>query len=202
MKRLMPLILGLLLLTGQAAGAPAASQKALGLRQANGLEAFTPGAKFLAGNFVADEMTPGFIYGPVKAFVASIKCPTAWLIEADQKSRLPQAANPENPEEFTVYLEQDCPDKVVYYVFIDQSNLTPKQWIEWREKFHKSKTEPQFGSTKSKLDQACDAGCGVGAELRFIQTNGELVNQSPEKVLQDLKVAPIYDLNRQQKMGK
>lgn len=202
MKRLLPIFLGLLLLAGQAAGALAASQKALALRQANGLEAFTPTAKFLAGNFVADEMNPVFIYGPVKAFVASLKCPTAWLIEADQKSRLPRAASPEKPEEFTVYLEADCPDQVVYYVFIDQSNLTPKQWIEWREKFHKSKTEPEYGSTKSKLDQACTAGCGVGAELRFIQKNGELVNQSPEKILKDLKVAPIYDLNRQQKMGK
>lgn len=202
MKRLLPIFLGLLLLAGQAAGALAASQKALALRQANGLEAFTPTAKFLAGNFVADEMNPGFIYGPVKAFVASLKCPTAWLIEADQKSRLSGAGDAAKPAEFTVYLEADCPDQVVYYVFIDQSNLTPKQWIEWREKFHKSKTEPEYGSTKSKLDQACTAGCGVGAELRFIQANGELVNQSPEKVLQDLKVAPIYDLNRQKKLGK
>ncbi len=202
MKRLLPLVAGLLLLVGHAAGALAASQKALALRQANGLETFTPSAKFLAGNFVADEMNPAFIYGPVKAFVASRKYPTAWLIEADQKNRLARAANPEKPEEFTVYLEEDCPDKVVYYVFIDQSNLTPKQWIEWREKFHKSKPEPEYGSTKSKLDQACAAGCGVGAELRFIQTNGELVNQSPEKILKDLKVAPIYDLNRQQRLGK
>ncbi|MHB8068382.1 MAG: hypothetical protein ACYDIC_10835 [Desulfobaccales bacterium] len=202
MTRLLPLVLGFLLLVGHAAGALAASQKAMALRQANGLEAFTPAAKFLAGNFVAEEMNPAFIYGPVKTFIASLKCPTAWLVEADQKTRLSGAGDAAQPAEFTVYLEEDCPDKVVYYVFIDQSNLTPQQWIEWREKFHKSKTEPEFGSTKSKLDKACTAGCGVGAELRFIQKNGELVNQSPEKVLQDLKVAPIYDLNRQQKMGK
>ena len=129
--------------------------------------------------------------------LASLKCPTAWLIEADQKNR------PDRHPEFTVYLEEDCPGKVVYYVFIDQSNLTPKQWIEWREKFHKSKTEPEFGSTKSKLDKACDAGCGVGAELRFIQKNGELQTTSPETVLRrDLKFAPIYDLNRQQRLTK
>jgi len=203
MIRLLPLVFGFLFLVGNSAGALAASQKATALRQANGLVAFTPTAKFLAGNFVADEMNPAFIYGPVQAFVASRKCPTAWLMEADQKSRLTGTGGQEMPAEFTVYLEEDCPDKVVYYVFIDQSNLTPQQWIEWREKFHKSKTEPEYGDTKSKLDKACAAGCGVGAELRFIQKNGELLTKSPEEVLrQDLKFAPIYDLNRQKKITK
>ena len=46
-------------------------------------------------------------------------------------------------------------------------------------------------------------GCGVGAELRFIQKNGELVAKSPEKVLlDDLKFAPIYDLNLGKKLAK
>jgi hypothetical protein len=203
MIRLLPLVLGFLLLVGNSAGALAASQQATALRQANGLVPFTPTAKFLAGNFVADEMNPDFIYGPVQAFVASRKCPTAWLMEADQKRQLAVPGSPDQPVEFTVYLEEDCPDKVVYYVFIDQSNLTPQQWIEWRQKFHKSKTEPTYGDTKSKLDKACVAGCGVGAELRFIQMNGELVAQSPEKILrQDRKLTPIYDLNRQQKLAK
>ena len=44
----------------------AASQKAAALRQANGLTAFTPTEKFLAGNFVADEMNPAFIFGTVQ----------------------------------------------------------------------------------------------------------------------------------------
>jgi len=195
--------LGFLFLVGPAPGVLAASQKAAALRQANGLVAFTPTAKFLAGNFVADEMHPNFIYGPVKAFLATRKCPTAWLMEADQKTQMAGPGSQGKPAEFTVYLEEDCPDKVVYYVFIDQSNLTPREWIEWRQKFHKSKTEPQYGDVKSKLDKACTTGCGVGAELRFIQVNGELVGPSPEKVLgQDRKVTPIYDLNRQQKIGK
>lgn len=203
MLRLLPLVLGFLFLVGHAAGALAASQKAAALRQANGLATFTPTNKFLAGNFVADEMNPAFIYGPVKDFVASRKCPTAWLLEADQKTQLDGPGSPDQPVEFTVYLEEDCPDQVVYYVFIDQSNLTPQQWIEWRQKFHKSKTEPQYGDVKSNLDKACAAGCGVGAELRFIQVNGELVGPSPEKVLgQDRKATPIYDLHRQQKIGK
>ena len=92
---------------------------------------------------------------------------------------------------------------MVYYVFIDQSGLTPQQWIEWREKFHKSKAGEEFATAKTKLDTACTAGCGVGAELRFIQKNGELVAKSPEAVLrQDLKFAPIYDLNQGKKLTK
>jgi hypothetical protein len=188
---------------GHGSAAWAASQKATELRQANGLTAFSPPEKFLSGNFVADEMNPGFIFGTVKAFAASRQCPTAWLIEASAPKSLPGPGSPDTPAEYTIYLEEDCPDRVVYYVFIDQSGLTPQQWIEWREKFHKSKAEPQYGSTKSKLDQACTDGCGVGAELRFIQKDGELVAKSPEEVLRgDLKVAPIYDLNQQKKISK
>ncbi|MBI4642457.1 MAG: hypothetical protein HY743_01680 [Deltaproteobacteria bacterium] len=77
--RLWPILLGFLLLAGHGSGALAASQKAAALRQANGLTAFTPPEKFLAGNFVAEEMNPAFIFGTVKAFAASRKCPTAWL---------------------------------------------------------------------------------------------------------------------------
>ena len=81
MMRLLPIFLGFLLLVGHGTAALAASAKATALRQANGLTAFTPPEKFLAGNFVADEMNPGFIFGAVKAFAASRKCPTTWLIE-------------------------------------------------------------------------------------------------------------------------
>ena len=201
--RLVPIVLGLLLLLGNSSAALSASQKAAGLRQANGLIAFSPPEKFLAGNFVADEMNPAYIFGPVKSFVASRKCPTTWLIEQGAKNALARLGTRAQTSEYTLYLEEDCPDQVVYYVFIDQSGLTPQQWIEWREKFHKSKAEPEYGSTKSKLDTACQAGCGVGAELRFIQKNGDLINKSPEKVLlQDLKFTPIYDLNKQRKISR
>jgi hypothetical protein len=203
MMRLLPIFLGFLLLAGNGGTAWAASAKATALRQANGLTAFTPPEKFLAGNFVADEINPGFIFGAVKSFVASRKCPTTWLIESGAKNR-PASAGAQAPvAEYTLYLEEDCPDQVMYYVFIDQSGLTPQQWIEWREKFHKSKTGEEFASTKTKLDTACTAGCGVGAELRFIQKNGELVAKSPEKVLMnDLKFAPIYDLNLGKKLSQ
>ena len=203
MMRLMPIFLGILLLVGHGATALAASAKATALRQANALTAFTPPEKFLAGNFVADEMNPGFIFGAVKAFAASRQCPTTWLIEAGDKIHPAGPGSPNPLAEYTLFLEEDCPDRVVYYVFIDQSGLTPQQWIEWREKFHKSKAGEQFDSAKSKLEQACTAGCGVGAELRFIQKNGELMAKSPEEVLRhELKFAPIYDLNQQKKISQ
>ena len=204
MTRLFPIFLGFLLLVCNGTTAWAASAKATALRQANGLTAYNPPEKFLAGNFVADEMNPAFIFGPVKDFAGSRKCPTTWLIEAGDKNLPAGPGGPDKLAEYTLYLEEDCPDKVVYYVFIDQSGLTPQQWIEWREKFHgKSKTEPEYSEAKSKLDTACTAGCGVGAELRFIQKDGELVAKSPEEVLRvDLKFAPIYDLNRQKKISK
>ncbi len=203
MKRLVPILLGFLLLVGAVSEGLAASAKAMAMRQANGLTEFTPPQKFLAGNFVADEMNPTVIFGPVQAFATSRKCPTAWLIEAGDKNRPAGQGDKDMPAEYTLYLEEDCPDQVVYYVFIDQSALTPQQWIEWRQKFYKSKTGESFDATKSKLEQACTTGCGVGAELRFVQKNGDLVDKSPEAVLLgDLHYVPIYDLNRQQKIAK
>lgn len=203
MRRLFPIFLGFLLLVVNGSQTWAASQKALAQRQANGLTVYTPTEKFLSGNFVADEMNPGFIFGAVKAFAASRKCPTTWLIEEVAQKSLAGQGSQDKPVEYTIYLEEDCPEKVVYYVFIDQSSLTPQQWIEWREQFHRSKAEPQFGSTKSKLDQACKNGCGVGAEMRFIQKDGELMTKSAEEFLRaDLKYTPIYDLNRQKKISK
>ena len=109
--RLLPVSLVLLLLFGVNSAALAASQKAKALRQANGLTAFTPPEKFLTGNFVAEEMTPAYIFGPVKAFVSSRKCPTTWLIETGVKKTLEQPGETGKPTEYTLYLEEDCPAK-------------------------------------------------------------------------------------------
>jgi hypothetical protein len=202
--RLLPLFFGLLLLLSINSAALAASQKAKMLRQANDLTTFTPPAKFLNSNFVADEMTPNYIFGPVKSFVSSRKCPTTWLIEKNVKKTLNQKGATGQPTEYTLYLEEDCPKQVVYYVFVNQSGLTPQQWIDYRRLFHgKTKTEPEYGPTKSKLEKACQDLCGAGSELRFIQINGELLNQTPEKyLLQDLKFSPIYDLNQHKKISQ
>jgi hypothetical protein len=202
--RLLPLGLGLLLVLGINSATLAASQQAKTLRQANNLTAFTPPEKFLTSNFVAEEMTPGYIFGPVKSFVSSRKCPTTWLIEKGVKNTLDKPGSTGQPTEYTLFLEEDCPKQVVYYVFVNQSGLTPQQWIDYRRLFHgKTKTEPEYGPTKSKLERACQDNCGVGAELRFIQKNGELLNQTPEKyLLQDLKFSPIYDLNQHKKISQ
>jgi len=202
--RLLPISLGLLLLIGINSAAWATSQKAQALRQANGLTAFTPPEQFLTGNFVAEEMTPAYIFGPVKSLVSSQKCPTTWLIEKGVKKALEQPGETGKPVEYTLFLEEDCPDQVVYYVFVNQSGLTPQQWIDYRRQFHgKTKTDPEYGPTKARLEQASQEGCGIVAELRFIQKNGELLNRSPENyLLEDLKFAPIYDLNQQKKVSQ
>jgi hypothetical protein len=189
---------------GNGSAVLAASQRATAMRQTNGLTVFTPPENFLVAYFVADEMNPAFIFGPVKSFVSSRKCPTTWLIEEGAKNILDTPDSLGHPAEYALYLEEDCPDKVVYYVFIDQSGLTPKQRIGYQCQCHcQSKTETECGPTESKLEQACRDGFGVGVELRFIQRNGELLDQSPERFLcQDLKFAPVYDLNRRKKIWR
>ena len=203
MMRLLFLILGFLLLVFNGSDSLAENQKAKALRQANGLVEFTPPDKFLAGNFVADEVNPKFIYGPVKDFVVSRRCPTTWLIEAGDKNRPAWPKDKDEQVEYTIFLEENCPDKVIYYVFVDQSRLAPGEWIAWRKKFHgTTKTEPMYGSTKSKLDKACQDGCGIDGELRFIQINGELLTKSPEEVLIAEKYSVVYDLDQQKKISK
>jgi hypothetical protein len=203
---LLSIFLGLLLLMGSSSTVLAASQRATALRQTNGLTVFTPPEKFLAGNFVADELNPGFIFGPVKSFVSSRKFPTTWLVEEGAKNTLDTLSSLGQPAEHTLYLEEDFPDKVVYYVFIDQSDLTPQQRVDsgcQGSCHHQSKTEPEYDPTKSRLAKACQEDCGIGSELRFIQKDGELLNQSLEEFLcQDLKFAPIYDLNQQKKISQ
>jgi hypothetical protein len=197
------IFLGFLLVVGNGSGAFGASQKAMALRQANRLEAYTPPERFLAGNFIADEMDPGYIFGTVKNFAGSRKCRTTWLVEEGLKHRLASPGSSEASAEYTLYLEEDCPEKVIYYVFVDQSSMTLQQWLEWRRQFHKSKTDPQFGAAKEKLERAAQEGCAVSGELRYIQKDGELVPQSPEEILRgDLKFPPIYDLNRQKQTPK
>lgn len=202
MIRLFFAVWGFLLVFGSGAETWAASDKAMALRQANGLAVFTPSEKFLAGNFVADEINPGFIFGPVQAFVASRSCPATWLREEGAPKRPASLTNPDTPVEYTIILEEDCPEKVRYYVFLDQSGMTPQQWLEWRRQFHRSKADETFSAAKTKLEQACEKDCGVVGELRFIQQNGELVPRCPEEILRaELKIAPIFDLNQQKKIS-
>ncbi len=191
----------LLLLVVLAPQAFAASEKASAQRKANDLIPYTPPDKFLNGNFIADEMAPAYVFGTVKAFAASRACPVTWLIEENERSRMDKPANPAVPAEFTLYLEEDCPDKVVYYVFIDQSAMTPKQWIDWRQQFHKSKAEKEYTAAVALLDKAVADGVAVAGELRFIQKDGELQAKHPEEVLKvECKFPPLYDLKQGKKL--
>ncbi len=201
MRPLFLVFLGLVVLAGTGSGVWAASDQAQELRQANNLVEYQPPQEFLATNFIAEEMDPDVIFGPVKEFVATRQCPTTWLIgERDEKR--PGGSGGKDTPEYTLYLEEDCPDQVTYYVFLDQSGYTPEQWMKWRQRFHGSKAEPTYGPTYVNLEKACKVDCGVGGELRFIQVNGELMTKSPEKVLlEDLKISPIYDLKQGKKLS-
>jgi hypothetical protein len=198
MRRLGSMLLGASLLLALFGTAGAASEQAMKLRGKNGLSAFTPPEGFLAGNFVADEIEPGYIFGKVKDFVKSRSCPTSWLIEDGEKKRLETRDQQAGPIEYTLYLEEDCPGKVAYYVFVDRSQANLAQWMEWRKKFHgKSKTEPQYAPVKAVLEQAVQNGFPVDGELRFVEVEGALQLKKPEDILTgELKFQPIYDLKQ------
>jgi hypothetical protein len=174
-----------------------ASDQAVRLRGENTLSPFSPPESFLAGNFVADEAGPNFIFGKVKDFVSSRSCPTTWLMEEEEKKRIDSRTPQSGPIEYTLFLEEDCPSQVTYFVFVDRSQAGSAQWIEWRKQFHKSKTEPYYGAVKTSLDKAAQDGFTVNGELRFVETSGKLLAQKPEDLLTDeLKFQPIYDLKQ------
>jgi hypothetical protein len=124
--RLLPICLGLLLLVGANSTVLAANQRATALRQTNNLTVFTPPEKFLTSIFVAEEMTPAYIFGPVKSFVSSRKRPTTCLIEEGAQNIPDKLCILGQPAEYTLYLE-DCPNQAVYYVFIDQNGVAAQQ---------------------------------------------------------------------------
>ena len=195
MRPLYSILVGVSLLLALEGVTWAASEQAMKLRGKNALSEYSPPEAFLAGNFVADEVEPGYIFGKVKDFVSSRSCPTSWLIEEGERKRIESQQPPSGPVEYTLYLEDDCPGKIVDYVFVDRSQANTTQWMEWRRQFHKSKTDPQYGAAKVSLDQAAQNGCPVDGELRFVEVEGNLLLKKPEEVLLgELKFSPIYDL--------
>ena len=172
------------------------SENATKLRAQNALEEFTPQDSFLNGNFVADEVDPRYIFGKVKDFQEARSCPTSWLIETGEKNRLKGKENQSGPMEYTLYLEEDCPGRIMYFIFVDRSQAQSAQWMEWRKQFHgKSKTEGEYGEVNSLLQQAAQDGYPVDGELRFIEIGGDLLLKKVEDVLiSDLKTRPICDL--------
>jgi hypothetical protein len=183
--------------------AGAASEQAMKLRSQNGLSEYTPPDVFLTGNFLADETDPAYIFGKVKDFAKSLTCPATWLIEEGERKRIEARGQSSDPVEYSIYLEADCPDKVIYYVFVDRS-FNSAQWLEWRRKFHgKSKTDLHYEAARASLDQAARNGFVVDGELRFVALNGDLLLKRPEDVLTgELKFQPIYDLKKNQALSK
>ncbi len=172
----------------------AQSVRAKELRQSLGLAPIQPSQAFLDGFFIADESRPAFLYGPVGTFAASRTCPVAWLLEDAEKERISRR-EPGNPVfEYTVYLEQDCPDGVTHFVFVDQSAMNPRQWIEWRRQFHKNKAEPEYADAVTRLEKAIAHGFPVSGEMRFVLRDGELAPGSLQDLLPSgFSCPPRYD---------
>jgi len=179
------------------------SPQALYLRQIQGLAPFDPTDKFLAANFVTQEMDPPYIFGTVKDFAASLKYPVNWLIVADEKNRHTYGDSPEKTGDYFVYLEEDRPDKVAYYVFADQSGIPPRKWPDCRRSFFKNATDEQYAPARAKLERALKDGFPVGAELSFIEEDGTPLEVPLAKhLLRHLNFAPLYDLSRGRKFTK
>lgn len=187
-------LIGLATLVASALPATAQSDRAKALRQELGYVPYTPPAAFLDGFFIADETKPAFLFGPVSDFVAKRACPAHWVIEEAELERR-NARDPANPLfEYTLALEEDCPQGVVHYVFVDQSAMNPKQWIEWRRQFHKNKAEPEYADAVARLAKAVGDGFPVTGELRFVLRDGVLDPASPQAILPTALSCPArYD---------
>jgi hypothetical protein len=198
MRRFCSVILGYLIVLALSASTWAASEQAVKQRSKNALSEYSPSETFLSGNFVADEDEPAYIFGKLKDFVKSRSCSTAWLIEEGEKKRVEARDQQSGPIEYTLYLEEDCPGKVAYFIFVDRSQANIDQWMQWRQKFHgKSKTEPHYARAKAGLEQAAQNGFLVDSELRFVEVNGDLTLKKPEAILiEELKFQPIYDVKQ------
>jgi hypothetical protein len=203
MHRMGSMLLGAAIVLVICGAAGAGSEQAMKLRSQNGLSEFVPPEAFLAGNFLADETDPAYIFGKVRDFVKSLACPTTWLIEEGERKRIEARGQQPGPVEYSIYLEADCPGKVTYYIFVDRS-FNSAQWLEWRRQFHgRSKTDLHYAAAKTTLEQAAQNGFVVDGELRFIALNGDLLLKRPEDVLAgDLKFQPIYDLKKNQALAK
>jgi hypothetical protein len=203
MRRSLSIISGIAFILALCGAAGAAGEQAMKLRGLNGLSEFAPPEAFLAGNFLADETDPAYIFGKVRDFAKSLACPATWLIEEGERKRIHARGQSSDPVEYSIYLEADCPGQVIYYIFVDRS-FNAAQWLEWRRKFHgRSKTDLHYEAAKTSLDQAAQKGFVVDAELRFVALNGDLLLKRPEDILTgELKFQPIYDLKKNMALAK
>lgn len=183
----------------------ALSTQAKALRAAGDLVPYAPPQAVLKALFTADEDAPRGVYGPVSAFVATRACPTAWLIEKGELTRIKELAARKDipPYEFSLTLEEDCPAKVTHAVFVTSPGSTPEAWLKWRSQFHGRKAEAHYGAALAGLKKAEAAGLAPTAELRFLAVNGELMMKNLEDVLRaENRLAPVFDLEKGARAGK
>ena len=176
--------------------AAVAAESAQTFRQQNGLLAYAPPAWFLEADFVAREKNPGYVFGPVQAFVAALGGTPTWLIEDMELKRLEEAAAAGNTPEYTVFLEIVSPESTEYWVFVVLPHASAKDWFDARRAFHGRKAEAYYGETQKELERALDQGLKIKAELRFLIEQGETSLQVPEDVIMSrYKVRPVFDLS-------
>jgi hypothetical protein len=203
---LLAAVLAVLCIAAAAGPARAESGEAKAMRARQGLVPFAPPASFLNGTFTAAEMNPGYLFGPVRDYETSRSCPTAWLIEADEKARVDERAGKpagDKPFEYTLYLEEDCAQGVVYSVFVATEASSPQQWMAWRHQFHKNKAEGSYGETGRQMEQAVKDGMVPVGELRYLERGGVLCQGCPEdELLNDPKIKPVYDLKQGKKLSR
>ena len=95
------------------------------------------------------------------------------------------------PFEYTLYLEEDCPGKVVYYVFVIAPRRNPASGWSGARCFIKARRSEEYGAVGALLEKAAQSGFPVDAELRFIEIGGDLISKKPEDFLTgDLKIRP------------
>ena len=164
-------------------------------KRANGLQAYAPPEWFLKAGFIACEKNPGYVFGPVRAFVETLGATTAWLIEDMELERLEAAAADGKQIEFSLFLEALFTDRTEYWVFVALPYETPQAWYEARRAYHGRKAEQYYGKTLSELERALGQGLTINAELRFWVDNGAISLQTPEEVImRKYKFQPVFDL--------
>jgi len=181
------------------------SQKAQELREVGDLVPYQPAHAVLNALFTADENSPRGVYGPISAYVRTRACPTAWLIEKGELTRIKELAARKNipPYEFSLTLEEDCPGQVTHAVFVTAPGSTPEAWLKWRSQFHGSKAAGHYSAALAGLKKAEAAGLVLTGELRFLSVNGQLVTRNLEDVLREEgRLAPVFDLENGAPAGR
>ena len=182
--------------TGLVITAPVGSAESnRSFRQQNGLQAYSPPARFLEGHFLAREKNPNYIFGPVRDWVEALGGEAAWLIEDLELNRIDQAVKQGKTPEYSIYLEVVTPEETQYWVFVVMPHETAQDWFDARRAFHGGKAQAYYGKTQEQLETALSQGFNVKAELRFLIEKGETSLEAPEDIITHrYKSRPVFDL--------